>query len=122
MRILAVDPGDKRIGIALSDPTSTIANPLTVIKHISRSINAASIAQLAKENQAALIIVKGKSIAKKRKKILKTKKNCQIKLNIMVGYKNEREVLSKEKFSKKFLILEFGFNFNFLLMKLLMKL
>jgi len=61
MRILAVDPGDKRIGIALSDPTGTIANPLTVIKHISRFKDAASIAQLAQDNQACLIVV-GQSI------------------------------------------------------------
>jgi putative Holliday junction resolvase len=35
MRILAVDPGEKRIGIAISDPTGTIANPLVVLNHIS---------------------------------------------------------------------------------------
>ena len=57
MRILAVDPGDKRIGVALSDPTGTIANPLTIVKHISRPIDAATIAQLAHENQAGLIVV-----------------------------------------------------------------
>jgi len=57
MRILAVDPGEKRLGIALSDPTGTIANPLTVLKHVSRPIDAAAIAQLACENQAGLIVV-----------------------------------------------------------------
>jgi len=57
MRILAVDPGEKRIGIALSDPSGTIANPLTVIKHVSRPLDAATIAQLASENQAGRIIV-----------------------------------------------------------------
>jgi putative Holliday junction resolvase len=57
MRILAVDPGEKRLGIALSDPTNTIANPLTVLIHISRPIDAARIAQLAQENQVALIVV-----------------------------------------------------------------
>ena len=57
MRILAVDPGDKNIGIALSDPTGTIANPLTVIRHISRPVDAASIAQLAEEYQVARIII-----------------------------------------------------------------
>ena len=31
MRILAIDPGEKNIGIAISDPSGTIANPLTVI-------------------------------------------------------------------------------------------
>jgi len=57
MRILAVDPGEKRIGIALSDPTGTIANPLTVLEHLSRPIDAASIAALAAENGAGRIVV-----------------------------------------------------------------
>jgi putative Holliday junction resolvase len=57
MRILAVDPGEKRIGVASSDPTGTIANPLTVILHVSRAIDAAAIAQIAKENHAGLIVV-----------------------------------------------------------------
>jgi len=57
MRVLAVDPGEKRLGIALSDPSGTIANPLTVLKHESRLIDAASIAQTARENQAGLIII-----------------------------------------------------------------
>jgi putative Holliday junction resolvase len=54
---MAVDPGDKRIGIALSDPTGTIANPLTIIVHVSRPVDAATIAQLARENQAGRIVV-----------------------------------------------------------------
>lgn len=57
MRILAVDPGEKRLGIAISDPSGTIANPLTVLKHISRPLDAAAIAQLARENQAGLIVI-----------------------------------------------------------------
>jgi putative Holliday junction resolvase len=57
MRILAVDPGEKRIGIALSDPTGVIANPLTVLKHVERAIDAATIAQLAQEHEAGKIIV-----------------------------------------------------------------
>jgi putative Holliday junction resolvase len=57
MRILAVDPGEKRIGLALSDPTGTIANPLSVLKHVSRPIDAAQIASLAAEHGAARIIV-----------------------------------------------------------------
>ena len=57
MRILAVDPGEKRLGIAISDPSGTIANPLTVLKHVSRPLDAANIAQLAAENQAGLIVI-----------------------------------------------------------------
>ena len=51
-RILAVDPGEKRLGIALSDPTGTLASPLLVIKHVSRAVDAATIAQLAVEQEA----------------------------------------------------------------------
>jgi putative Holliday junction resolvase len=56
-KILAVDPGDKRIGIAISDQTQTIANPLMVIKHVARMIDAAQIAQIAVEQEAVTIIV-----------------------------------------------------------------
>jgi putative Holliday junction resolvase len=57
MRILAIDHGEKRIGLAISDPTGTIANPLTVIKHVSRAIDAAQVATIASEHKAGLIVV-----------------------------------------------------------------
>ncbi|HKJ38936.1 MAG TPA: Holliday junction resolvase RuvX [Anaerolineales bacterium] len=57
MRILAVDHGEKRIGLALSDPTATIASPLQVIKHTTRLMDAAQVANLASENDVELIIV-----------------------------------------------------------------
>jgi len=57
MRILAVDPGEKRLGIALSDPTGTIAGPLTVLEHVARQVDAAAIAQLAAKNGAGLIVI-----------------------------------------------------------------
>lgn len=57
MRVLAVDPGEKRLGIALSDPTGTIANPLTVLRHLARAIDAASIADLARQHEAGLIVI-----------------------------------------------------------------
>jgi putative Holliday junction resolvase len=57
MRTLAVDPGEKNIGIAISDPTGTLARPLTVIEHRSREADAAAILELAEEHQAEKIIV-----------------------------------------------------------------
>ena len=57
MRILAVDHGEKRIGLALSDPTGTIASPLTVLKHVSRLMDAAQVANLATEHGAELIVI-----------------------------------------------------------------
>lgn len=56
-RVLAVDPGEKRLGIAISDPTGTIASPLAVIKHVSRAEDAARIARLAEEQGAVCIVI-----------------------------------------------------------------
>lgn len=57
MRILAVDHGEKRIGLALSDATATIASPLKVIEHVSRVIDAAQVADLAAQNDVKLIVI-----------------------------------------------------------------
>jgi putative Holliday junction resolvase len=57
MRILAVDHGEKRIGLALSDPTATIASPFKVIQHVSRLMDAAQVATLAADNEVVLIVI-----------------------------------------------------------------
>jgi putative holliday junction resolvase len=57
MRILAVDPGEKRLGLAISDPTATIANPLMVLKHVARPVDAAEIARVAQEQGAVKIVI-----------------------------------------------------------------
>jgi putative holliday junction resolvase len=57
MRILSVDHGEKRIGLAISDLTGTIASPLNVIKHVSRIIDAAQVAETANQHEVNLIIV-----------------------------------------------------------------
>ena len=57
MRIIAVDHGEKRIGLALSDPTGTIANPFKIVQHVSRLLDAAQIASLAQDNDVGLIVV-----------------------------------------------------------------
>jgi putative holliday junction resolvase len=57
MRILAVDHGQKRIGLALSDETGTLARPLVVIPHVSRVVDAAQVAERAAAHEATLIVV-----------------------------------------------------------------
>jgi putative Holliday junction resolvase len=57
MKILAVDPGEKRMGLAISDESGTIANPLCVISHTSRSVDAAQVAERASAHEAQMIIV-----------------------------------------------------------------
>jgi putative Holliday junction resolvase len=56
-RILAVDYGTQRIGLALSDPTGTLARPLAVLDHVQRQVDAAAVAGLAREHEAVRIVV-----------------------------------------------------------------
>ena len=56
-RLLALDLGDKRIGVAVSDTTAAIARPLTVIRRESRRSDFQKIGNLVKENEAAEIVV-----------------------------------------------------------------
>jgi putative Holliday junction resolvase len=91
MKILAVDPGEKRIGVAISDPTATIARPLCVIEHQAREIDADKIAEIAHSEGAALIVV-GQALdsdgavgyqARKSQRladVLRTKTGCEIEL------------------------------------------
>jgi putative holliday junction resolvase len=57
MRILAIDPGEKKIGLAISDPGGIVARPLTTIDHHSREADAARIVALAAEHGVELILV-----------------------------------------------------------------
>ncbi len=57
MRILAIDPGEKFIGLAISDPTATIAGPLTVLRHRAREADAEAIARIAAEHGVGRIVV-----------------------------------------------------------------
>lgn len=56
-RVLAVDPGDVWIGLAVSDPTGTIARPLRVLRHRSRAEDAAAILRVAAAEGVSRIVV-----------------------------------------------------------------
>jgi putative Holliday junction resolvase len=59
MRILGIDLGEKRVGIALSDPTGSIASPLCVLDRsgIGDEDLARAIASIARERGAEVIVV-----------------------------------------------------------------
>jgi len=57
MRILGLDPGERRIGVALSDPTGLLASPLTVIKRSGLSDDLAAVARLVQEHEVELVVV-----------------------------------------------------------------
>ncbi len=57
-RVLAVDLGSKRIGLALSDPSRTIASPLGMIERgRSRAADHDAIAAVVDEHEVALVVV-----------------------------------------------------------------
>lgn len=57
-RILGIDFGERRIGLALSDPTATIAQPLpTLVRRAGKRPPVARIAQLAEENGVAEAVI-----------------------------------------------------------------
>ena len=59
MRILALDIGDRRIGVALSDPLRILATPLTTIERATPDTESAidAILALAQQHEAAEILV-----------------------------------------------------------------
>ncbi|MGD2177510.1 MAG: Holliday junction resolvase RuvX [Anaerolineae bacterium] len=57
MRLLALDVGERRIGVAVSDPTGTIARPLRALERASKSDDFSAIAALVGEYDAEAVVV-----------------------------------------------------------------
>ena len=55
--VLSVDPGEVRIGLAISDPTRTIARPLEVMRHTSRAADVLAILERVARHGAGAIVV-----------------------------------------------------------------
>ncbi len=56
-RLMGIDPGSKRIGIALTDPSGRFPKPFAILAHVSRQVDARGIADLAKEKEVGEIII-----------------------------------------------------------------
>lgn len=57
MRVLAVDPGSKRVGVAVSDPSGTIAQALATVPAEPSETLAQRLASIAGEQEAGRIVV-----------------------------------------------------------------
>jgi putative Holliday junction resolvase len=55
--VLGIDPGSRRIGVAISDPGGKIALPVTVIERGSDDSYLARLADLARQRQAREVVV-----------------------------------------------------------------
>jgi len=57
VRALALDVGDRRIGVALSDPTGLIASPLTILYRVAEKKDLEAIADLIAEHSVELVVI-----------------------------------------------------------------
>lgn len=58
MRVLGIDLGSKRVGIAVSDRSGTIATPLCVIERgVSQRVDHNEIARIVREEEVVAIVV-----------------------------------------------------------------
>lgn len=56
-RLMGIDPGNKRIGIALTDSGGRFPKPYGIILHVSRQADARRIADLAMDQKVGEIII-----------------------------------------------------------------
>ena len=57
MRYLALDVGERRIGVALSDETATLASGLDTLTRVGPRKDARAVADLVRQHEAAAIVV-----------------------------------------------------------------
>lgn len=57
MRILAIDPGTVRLGLALSDPSGKIAQPLSVLARRSEAEDLKALAELVERYEVGLVVI-----------------------------------------------------------------
>ena len=57
MKVLALDYGSARTGVAVSDPTGTLARPLGVVEGAATESGLAEVARLAREQEIDRIVV-----------------------------------------------------------------
>ena len=57
MKILGIDHGNVRIGVAISDESGSFARPLSIITHVSRLKDASEVCRLAEAKSCSMIVV-----------------------------------------------------------------
>ena len=57
MKVLALDYGSTRTGVAVSDPTGTVARPLCVVERAGTEAGLARLQELVRDEQAERVVV-----------------------------------------------------------------
>lgn len=92
---MGLDIGDRRIGVAISDPSGMIATPLNYIEHIGKKQVAKEVESLIKEYGVHLIVVGmplhlNGDFGERAEASKKLGDYLQRRLNIPVHYEDER--------------------------------
>ncbi len=96
MRILGIDYGSKRLGLAISDPSGTVASPLGVRHRISGTQDAEFLRELVKGHQVARIVIglprhtKDGSETAKQQEVYRFGAWLAAELGLQVDYWDER--------------------------------
>lgn len=106
MKILAIDLGEKRTGIAICDKNETISYPLEIITETDKNKLIEKIFKIVNENKADLILVgfaknMDGSIGEKAKNCEKFAKDLKEKTKLPVALWDERQTT---KLASRFLI------------------
>ncbi|MFC1910130.1 Holliday junction resolvase RuvX [Chloroflexota bacterium] len=94
MRSLALDVGDRRIGVAVSDPGGILASPLTIIEREEINADIRAISHIVKEQDAGIIIVglpysTNGGVGAQAQKVLEFAGDMQKSLSIPVEFRDE---------------------------------
>ena len=102
MRSLGLDIGDKRIGVAVSDPLGMLARPLLVLENSGKESTVAEILKLVEQYQAEHIIVGlplamdgGMGLQAEKIKVLAEK--LRLKTQVPLEYRDERGTTAEAK-------------------------
>ena len=95
MRSLGLDVGDKRIGVALSDPMGILASPLTIVDRSDESIAIKAITDIVEQNQVGKIIAglprsMDGSVGKQAEKVIAFIDELRDHTEVPVEFRDER--------------------------------
>ncbi len=94
-RSLGLDVGDKRIGVALSDPEGILASPFTIINRQDESLDIEAIAGIISQHQVKQVIVglprsMDGSLGKQAEKVKAFTEKLSSRIHLPVEFRDER--------------------------------
>jgi putative Holliday junction resolvase len=95
MRSLGLDIGERRIGVALSDPDGILASPLTIINRTDESLDIEAIIDVVKSKDAGRVIVGlpyslDGSLGEQAENVKAFTQKLASRLQVPVEYRDER--------------------------------